>query len=40
MRHAAYDVGALAWAHWSATGLSDREQDEILVEGTGDAQGK
>ena len=39
--HAAYDVGALAWAHWTAAALSEREQDEILEEGAGDlAQGR
>ncbi|KAL3815789.1 hypothetical protein ACHAXA_001683 [Cyclostephanos tholiformis] len=31
--HAVYDVGALMWAHWSATALSSKEQDEILESG-------
>lgn len=31
--HAVYDVGALMWAHWSATGLPSKVQDEILESG-------
>jgi membrane protease YdiL (CAAX protease family) len=31
--HAVYDVGALMWAHWSATDLPSWEQDEILESG-------
>lgn len=33
--HAVYDVGALMWAHWSVTGLSSKEQDDILESGPG-----
>merc|ERR1712029_121779 len=32
--HAAYDIGALMWAHLSVTALSPREQDEILKSGS------
>ena len=31
--HAVYDVGALMWAHWSATALPSKEQDDILESG-------
>lgn len=31
--HAVYDIAALMWAHWSATALSIKEQDEILESG-------
>lgn len=33
--HAVYDIAALMWAHWSATGLSAKEQDDILESGPG-----
>lgn len=33
--HAVYDIAALMWAHWSATALSTKEQDEILESGPG-----
>jgi membrane protease YdiL (CAAX protease family) len=33
--HAVYDIAALMWAHWSATGLSSKEQDDILEVGPG-----
>mmetsp|Transcript_3581 Transcript_3581/g.5594 ORF Transcript_3581/g.5594 Transcript_3581/m.5594 type:complete len:142 (+) Transcript_3581:40-465(+) len=33
--HAVYDVGALMWAHWSVTGLTAKEQDDILESGPG-----
>ncbi|KAL9187616.1 hypothetical protein ACHAXT_005994 [Thalassiosira profunda] len=33
--HAVYDVGALVWAHWSVTSLSNKEQEEILSSGPG-----
>ena len=33
--HAVYDVGALMWAHWSVTALTEKEQDEILEGGAG-----
>jgi len=33
--HGVYDVGALMWAHWSVTDLSEEEQDEILEGGPG-----
>ena len=28
--HAVYDIGALMWAHWTVTGLTRKEQDDIL----------
>ncbi len=31
--HAVYDVGALMWAHWGATALPSKEQDDILESG-------
>ena len=31
--HAVYDVGALMWAHWTATALPSKEQDDILESG-------
>mmetsp|Transcript_21053 Transcript_21053/g.44075 ORF Transcript_21053/g.44075 Transcript_21053/m.44075 type:complete len:375 (-) Transcript_21053:211-1335(-) len=33
--HAVYDVGALMWAHWSVTGLSKEEQEDVLNFGRG-----
>jgi membrane protease YdiL (CAAX protease family) len=33
--HAVYDVGALMWAHWTVTGLSTKEQNDILTWGPG-----
>lgn len=33
--HAVYDIGALLWAHFSVTGLSNKEQNEILESGPG-----
>ena len=33
--HAVYDIGALLWAHFSVTGLSNKEQNEIIESGKG-----
>ena len=33
--HAVYDVGALLWAHYTVTGLSNEEQQKILEGGPG-----
>lgn len=33
--HAVYDIGALLWAHFSVTGLSNKEQNEIIESGPG-----
>ena len=33
--HAVYDIGALLWAHYSVTGLSNKEQNEIIESGPG-----
>jgi membrane protease YdiL (CAAX protease family) len=33
--HAVYDVGALLWAHYSVTALSEAEQNKILEGGPG-----
>ncbi|KAL7464021.1 hypothetical protein ACHAXS_004363 [Conticribra weissflogii] len=33
--HAVYDVGALMWAHWSVTGFTEEEQEDILNFGRG-----
>ena len=33
--HAAYDVVALMWAHWTVTGMSPGEQEEIWASGPG-----